>query len=118
MDAAVARLKVSAAAFDQALAAKGDALSRAQRKRLDAVILTLDQRLLREQGLPFRPWYKNMIYAPGRFTGYGAKTLPGIREALEERRFDDAKTYIGLTAEALVDYASRLDEATRVIHGG
>jgi N-acetylated-alpha-linked acidic dipeptidase len=118
MDAAVARLKASAAAFDQALAAKGDALSPAQRKRLDAVILTLDQRLLREKGLPFRPWYRNMIYAPGRFTGYGAKTLPGIREAIEERRFDDAKAYVGLTAEALLDYAAGLDQATQVINGG
>lgn len=118
MDRAVARLKASAQAFDKALAAKGDSLTPAQRKQLDAVTLTLEQRLLREQGLPFRPWYKNMIYAPGRFTGYGAKTLPGIREAIEERRFDDARTYIGLTAEALGDYASGLDQATAVINGG
>jgi N-acetylated-alpha-linked acidic dipeptidase len=118
MDQAVARLKVSAAAFDQALAAKGPSLSPTQRKRLDAAVLPLEQRLLREKGLPFRPWYKNMIYAPGRFTGYGAKTLPGVREAIEERRFDDATTYIGLTAEALTDYAAGLDAATAVINGG
>ncbi|MGA0604650.1 transferrin receptor-like dimerization domain-containing protein [Phenylobacterium sp. VNQ135] len=118
MDAAVVKLKASASAFDQALAAKGDSLTPAQRKKLDAITLTLEQRLLRDKGLPFRPWYKNMIYAPGRFTGYGAKTLPGIREAIEERRFDDAKVYVGLTAEALMDYASGLDEASAVINGG
>jgi len=118
MDSAVARLKASAAAFDKALAAKGASLSPAQEKQLDVVLLPLEQRLLRDKGLPFRPWYKNMIYAPGRFTGYGAKTLPGVREAVEERRFDDATAYIGLTAEALTDYAAGLDQATAVINGG
>ena len=59
-----------------------------------------------------------MIYAPGRYTGYGAKTLPGVREAIEERRFDDAVTYIALTAEALRDYAAGLDAASAVINGG
>ena len=59
-----------------------------------------------------------MIYAPGRFTGYGAKTLPGVREAIEERRFEDASAYIGLTAQAIIDYAAGLDAATAVINGG
>ncbi len=118
MDAALARLKASAAAFDGALAAKGSGLSAAQKTKLGAALLPLEQRLLREQGLPFRPYYKNMIYAPGRFTGYGAKTLPGIREAIEERRFEDATRYIGLTAEALSDYAAGLEAATAVINGG
>lgn len=118
LEAAVARLKTSATTFDQTLASKGPTLTDAQKVRLDAAILPLEQRLLRDQGLPFRPWYKNMLYAPGRFTGYGAKTLPGVREAIEERRFDDAATYIGLTAEALIDYAAGLDAATAVMNGG
>lgn len=118
LDAALAKLKTSAAAFDQTLASKGATLTKAQRTKLDAALLPLEQRLLRDQGLPFRPWYKNMIYAPGRFTGYGAKTLPGVREAIEERRFDDATTYIGLTAEALSDYAAGLEAATAIVNGG
>jgi len=118
LDVALAKLKTSATAFDQTLASKGPALTKAQKIKLDTALLPLEQRLLRDQGLPFRPWYKNMIYAPGRFTGYGAKTLPGVREAIEERRFDDASTYIGLTAEALSDYATGLDTATAVLNGG
>ncbi|HEY0647937.1 transferrin receptor-like dimerization domain-containing protein [Phenylobacterium sp.] len=117
LDAALAKVKASASAFDQTLASKAASLTPAQKTRLDAALLPLEQRLLRDQGLPFRPWYKNMIYAPGRFTGYGAKTLPGVREAIEERRFDDASTYIGLTAEALSDYAAGLDTATAVLNG-
>lgn len=118
MDGAMAKLKASAAAYDGALAAKGAGLSAAQKTQLSKLMITQEQRLLRDKGLPFRPYYKNMIYAPGRFTGYGAKTLPGIREAIEERRFDDAVVYIGLTAEALSDYAAGLDAATAVINGG
>ena len=73
--------------------------------------------LLDERGLPGRPWYKHLIYAPGRFTGYGAKTLPGVREAIEERRFDDAKEYVGRTAKVLRDYAARLDQARATVEG-
>src|SRR5262249_6095919 len=116
LDGATARLKASAAAFDKALAATAASLTPAQKKKLDAALLPQEQRLLRDKGLPFRPWYKNMVYAPGRFTGYGAKTLPGVREAIEERRFDDATAYIGLTAQAPTDYSARLDAATPVIH--
>jgi N-acetylated-alpha-linked acidic dipeptidase len=117
LEAASAKLKASAAAYDQAVAAKGASLTPAQKKKLDAALLVQDQILLRPEGLPGRPWYKNVIYAPGRFTGYGAKTLPGVREAIEERRFDDAVRYIGLTAAALNDYAAGLDRATAIVNG-
>ena len=118
LDSAVAKLKTSSAAFDAALAAKGEGLSKAQRTKLDAVIRPLDQTLLRPEGLPGRPWYMNMVYAPGRFTGYGAKTLPGVREAIEERRFDDAQKYVGITSQALTTYAGELDKATAIVNGG
>jgi N-acetylated-alpha-linked acidic dipeptidase len=118
LEQAVAKLKTSAAAFDSALASKGAGLSKAQKLKLDAVIRPLDQSLLRDEGLPFRPWYKNMVYAPGRFTGYGAKTLPGVREAIEERRFDDAQKYVGVTGMALTAYAGKLDQATAIVNGG
>jgi N-acetylated-alpha-linked acidic dipeptidase len=112
LDNAIAALKQSAKAYDDALAAKGAGLPPDRLARLQALMQSLDQTLLNERGLPGRPWYKNLIYAPGRFTGYGAKTLPGVREAIEEERWDDAVTYIGLTADALHAYAKRLDEAT------
>ncbi|HEY2356599.1 MAG TPA: transferrin receptor-like dimerization domain-containing protein [Phenylobacterium sp.] len=118
LESAVGKLKVSAKAFDTALAAKGEGLGKAQKVKLDGVIRPLDQSLLRPEGLPGRPWYMNMVYAPGRFTGYGAKTLPGVREAIEERRFDDAQKYVGVTAQALEAYAANLDKATAIINGG
>ncbi len=118
LERAVGKLKTSSKAFDTALAAKGEGLAKAQRVKLDAVIRPLDQVLLRPEGLPGRPWYMNMVYAPGRFTGYGAKTLPGVREAIEERRFEDAQKYVGITAQALTDYAANLDKATAIVNGG
>jgi N-acetylated-alpha-linked acidic dipeptidase len=118
LDSAVAKLKTSAAAFDTALAAKGEGLAKPQRAKLNAVVKPLDQTLLRPEGLPGRPWYMNMVYAPGRFTGYGAKTLPGVREAIEERRFDDPQKYVGITGQALNAYAAELDKATAIVNGG
>jgi N-acetylated-alpha-linked acidic dipeptidase len=117
LETSVAKLKASAHGFDAALAARGADLSKAQRDRLSGQLRGIDQTLLRDEGLPGRPWYKNMVYAPGRFTGYGAKTLPAVREAIEERRFADATHYIGITAQALDAYAARLDQATQTLNG-
>jgi N-acetylated-alpha-linked acidic dipeptidase len=117
LDAAIKKLSASAKAYDAALAAHGAALDTAARARLQGLMLTIDQTLAPPVGLPGRPWYKNLVYAPGRFTGYGAKTLPGVREAIEERRWADAERYIKLTADALGAYAARLDAAVKALGG-
>ena len=117
LENAVARLQASAKAFDAAYAANGATLSPAARDRLNASLRDIDQLLLDPKGLPGRPWYQNMVYAPGRFTGYGAKTLPGVREAIEERRFADADTYAVITGNVLNAYAARLDSATAIVKG-
>lgn len=82
-----------------------------------AMLKGVDQLLLDKDGLPGRPWYRNLIYAPGTLTGYGAKTLPGIREGIEQRRFDDAKAYVAKTAAALNRYADLLDAAVKLLKG-
>ena len=106
------RLARSAGAADAVLA-KADTLSPAVRAKLDADLRGIDQLLLSPDGLPGRPWYRNLIYAPGTLTGYGAKTLPGVREAIEQRRFADAVAYVAKTAAALNAYADRLDMAVK-----
>jgi len=118
LDAAVAHLKTSAAAYDTALAAKGGALPKAAQVKLFDMQRALEQSLTSDVGLPGRPWYRNLIYAPGKFTGYGAKTLPGVREAIEEERWSDAEKYTGLTALTIETYAGKLDAATKLINGG
>ena len=118
LDNAVDHLKRSAKAYDTALAAKAAGLSPAAKAKLYEMQKLLEQSLTAEVGLPGRPWYKNLVYAPGRFTGYGAKTLPGVREAIEEERWADADKYSVLTAQALETYAGKLDDAVKLINGG
>ena len=115
MDTAVQRLESSANTYQTALLSRGGALKQAQRDKLLALMLTVDETLTSDAGLPDRPWYRNLIYAPGRYVGYGAKTIPGIRESVENERWNDAQRYIKLTADALNAYSARLDEANKVL---
>jgi N-acetylated-alpha-linked acidic dipeptidase len=115
LDSAIDRLKASARAYDAALGARGAVLTAARRAQLFELTRDAEQALVSDVGLPGRPWYKHLIYAPGRLTGYEAKTLPGVREAIEEERWADVDRYAVLTARALEAYADRLDAGTRLI---
>ena len=115
LDEAVAALTDSAGKYEAA--AKGN-LTPAQKKKVLLLMRGIDATLLDETGLPGRGWYKNLIYAPGRYVGYGVTTMPGITEAITEERFDDVPKYIGMTAAVLKAYAARLDQATAVMTNG
>jgi N-acetylated-alpha-linked acidic dipeptidase len=117
LETASTRLTASAKAYDDALAKNGGSLSADRLARLQALMLTIDQTLTSDTGLPGRPWYKNLIYAPGTLTGYGTKTLPGVREAIEQERWADVEKYTKLTADVLNAYSARLDQATAVLNG-
>jgi N-acetylated-alpha-linked acidic dipeptidase len=112
LDAAITRLKVAAAAYDDAAAhpAPGAPLG-----EVNALLQGAEQSFDAPGGLPGRPWYHNLAYAPGVYTGYGTKTLPAIREPIEERRWADAAAGIPLTAAAVERLAARLDEASRLL---
>jgi len=113
---ALDHLKTSAAAYDAALAAKGASLPASTRADLVALAARNEQTLLQEPGLPGgRGWYRNMLYAPGRLTGYGAKTLPGVREAIEDERWEDVDTYTAMSARAVEAYAAGLEEGVMVM---
>ena len=73
--------------------------------------LTPSTALTDSRGLPRREWYRHMIYAPGLHTGYEAKTLPAIREAIEDRRWEEANQYIVVVAATLDAYRTALDRA-------
>jgi N-acetylated-alpha-linked acidic dipeptidase len=117
LENAADRLKRSARAYDDALSKSGPSLRGPRLARLQGLMLGIDQTLAPDAGLPGRSWYKNLIYAPGRFTGYEAKTLPGVREAIEDRRWAEANRYVNLTAQALDAYCDRLEQATAVLTG-
>jgi N-acetylated-alpha-linked acidic dipeptidase len=116
LDNAVVKLEQSAKAFDKEyarLGAAGEAggSNDAERERINSTLAVLEQSLTESRGLPGREWYQHMIYAPGMHTGYGVKTLPGIREAIEERRWGEANQYIGVVSHALNAYSARMDRA-------
>lgn len=117
LDNAVLRLKKSAKACDDAQsdAATAGKLSDARRSELNALLRGLEQTLVSTEGLPQRPWYRHMIYAPGLQTGYGTKTLPGVREAIEDRRWPDAEHYAGVIAGVLNAYCDRMDKVTALV---
>ncbi len=97
---AVERLQKAARAFDKAPS------------RDDAAIMRLEHALTRDEGLPGRPWYKHHVYAPGFYTGYGVKTLPGVREAIEQRKWKEANEQIVILARVLDGYTSLLERST------
>jgi N-acetylated-alpha-linked acidic dipeptidase len=114
LDNAVAKLEQSAKAFDKEYARLGAAdngRDSAERERINAMLVVLEQTLTTPHGLPGREWYQHMVYAPGMHTGYGVKTLPGIREAIEERRWDEANQYVGVVSRALNAYSAAMDAA-------
>ena len=114
LDAAIERLKASAKTFDLGyanLASREDSGAGAARARMNATLTVLENALIDANGLPRREWYRHMIYAPGASTGYGVKTLPGVREAIEEGRWDEADQYAKVVARALNAYSARLEGA-------
>ena len=91
----------------------GDSLAKARltgahADEVNQALYKAEQQLLSDNGLPRRPWYRHTIYAPGFYTGYGVKTLPGIREAIEQRNWKEAQAQIDLDAEVLKKFSDYL----------
>ena len=79
--------------------------------RVNAQLIRSERVLLSPEGLLRRPWYKHLLYAPGIYAGYGAKTLPGAREAIELKRYAEADGEIARIAKVLHDEAALVDAA-------
>src|SRR2546428_5217710 len=71
-----------------------------------------ERTLTSAEGLPRRPWFRHQLYAPGFYTGYGVKTMPGVREAIEQKNWKEADDQIGRVAQTLTAEAALLDRAT------
>jgi N-acetylated-alpha-linked acidic dipeptidase len=95
----------------KAFAAKKEAPAAQALVALNTHLIQTERKLTHPDGLPRRPWFKHLIYAPGVYTGYGAKTLPGVREGIEEKHYVEAEKEIARVAAALTDYAAAVDAA-------
>jgi N-acetylated-alpha-linked acidic dipeptidase len=117
---ASANLKAAADRFDQAIASSKNLARIAAPDtgaRLDAELRAIDLAFTSSAGLPRRPWFKHQIYAPGYYTGYGVKTLPGVREAIEQHAWSEAESQAAVTADAIARAAAVLDRATAIVAG-
>lgn len=77
---------------------------------LNEKLMQAEHMLTSEQGLPRRPWFKHQIYAPGFYTGYGVKTLPGVREAIEQKNWKEAQEQIELLAATFKNFNTFLQD--------
>ena len=117
---AVESLRSSAQAFEKAYASVGKAntqtlLARKELQELNKLLLTSEQKLGNTEGLPRRDWFKHQIYAPGFYTGYGVKTMPQIREGLEEGRFTEAQGGVRTVSAAVNALAAQVESAARAL---
>lgn len=90
-------------------------LSKSKRESLNGLLMKTEQQLTSPEGLPRRSWYKHQIYAPGFYTGYGVKTLPGVREAIEQRNWEEAQAQIQKLAGTLEGMAAHLEKMNALI---
>lgn len=86
-------------------------------RAINARLLQAERQLTDETGLPRRPWYRHMLYAPGFYTGYAVKTMPGVREAIEQKEYVEAEREIGRVAGALNREAALLDGVATQLEG-
>ncbi|HET9305373.1 MAG TPA: transferrin receptor-like dimerization domain-containing protein [Candidatus Sulfotelmatobacter sp.] len=120
MQNAVEKLTRSAERYRKALAQKQEALGDTQAeslRALNALLIESERKLTNEDGLPRRAWYKHLLYAPGVYTGYDVKTVPGVREGIEQKRYAEAEQEITRVAKGLEDEAALVDSASQMLEG-
>jgi N-acetylated-alpha-linked acidic dipeptidase len=111
LENAAEALTRSAERYDKAAANAGAALASDSIRGVNATLLGAGRAMLDPAGLPRRPWFKHMLYAPGMYTGYGVKTMPMVREAIELKKWDEANEGMVRTAKVLDNVAAVLDKA-------
>ena len=127
LDNAVNSLSQSADRYAKVLAKAeengGTAMEGTALGPVDKRLIESERRLTTPEGLPRRPWYRHQIYAPGYYTGYGVKTIPAVREAIEEKKWKEADEQIVVVAKVLNDevvlidsVAAELDKAIAAVH--
>jgi N-acetylated-alpha-linked acidic dipeptidase len=122
MKNAIASLKKSAERYSQVLEAfraKGSpALAAQSLSLINADLLRVSRLFLNQKGLPDRPWFKNQIYAPGAYTGYGAKPIAAVREYMDEKKWSEAEAQVPQVAQAIENAAAGINKAAEDFERG
>jgi N-acetylated-alpha-linked acidic dipeptidase len=93
----------------------GVLLARASLSKVDQLLIESERKLTTPEGLPLRPWYKHEIYAPGYYTGYAVKTIPSVREGIEQKKWQEADQQIVIVGKVLRDEAALIDSAASAL---
>ena len=97
----------------------GAALAHASLQAVNEKLIQTERALTTPEGLPKRPWYKHEIYAPGYYTGYGVKTIPAVREAIEQKKWAEAGQGINVVGKVFEDEARVIESAAEDLeHAG
>jgi N-acetylated-alpha-linked acidic dipeptidase len=100
-------------ALEQANANDGAALASASLTQVNNMLIDSERKLTNSEGLPNRPWFKHQLYAPGFYTGYAAKTVPAVREAIEQKQWKLADQGIVVVAHVLEKEAELISSAAQ-----
>jgi N-acetylated-alpha-linked acidic dipeptidase len=115
MKNSIEALKKSADRYSQALADLQSPAARAlPAQALESIngdLLRVSRLFLNQRGLPERPWFKNQIYAPGAYTGYGAKPIAAVREYMDEKKWTEADAQVPQVAQAIANAAAGIGKA-------
>lgn len=122
IEQALDALEEAGQGYERALASLSGAspesvLGSARLSQLNQLLYTSERRLGYEEGLPNREWFRHQVYAPGFFTGYGVKTIPGVREGIEEEDWEAARFYVRVVSESLSSLTSQVREAEEIVRG-
>ncbi|MDQ4121315.1 MAG: M28 family metallopeptidase [Acidobacteriota bacterium] len=112
LDDALKKLQDSAEDYEKAT--RDRQISPKTRQALDVLLYQTERALTNSAGLPRRSWFRHQIYAPGFYTGYGVKTLPGVREAIEERNWTEATEQIRIATQTIERFAAEIDRAAKL----
>lgn len=114
LDNSIMQLKSLAENY-QKIYGSGTQLPIEQQNQLNQILFNAERSLISENGLPRRPWYKHEIYAPGYYTGYGVKTLPAIREAIEQKNWKEAQEGINMVSKTIAVYNTQVQQAVNLL---
>jgi N-acetylated-alpha-linked acidic dipeptidase len=82
---------------------------------LNAILYRTERAMLDPAGLPGRDWYRHQFYAPGLYTGYDVKTLPGVREAIETKQWALARRQLEAVKKAIASVAQEVERAAAIL---
>jgi N-acetylated-alpha-linked acidic dipeptidase len=116
-DALTAAAGAYSRAFDSAFQPGAPRMTRERLAAVNAALRRFEQALTKDTGLPGRPWYRHFVYAPGLYTGYSVKTLPAVREAIEQKRWSEVNGAAAQTAAVIQNAAEQVQAATKLLAG-